>query len=152
MDRIIGFVGTGNMGQAMISKLVQSSAVGVDKVIASEIAQPLREVVREKYGIKVYESAVEVAKEADYIVLSVKPNVYEIVLKDIRDYVKDGATVISIGAGISSKFLKENVREGVKYLKVMPNTPAMVGEGMSAVSVECDFTKEEMDDILGIFN
>src|SRR5699024_2371972 len=106
----------------------------------------------EKYNIYITSNNREIACKSDYLILAVKPNIYKIVLDEIRDYLKEGTTVIGIGAGVSSKFLKENLRKGAKYIKAMPNTPAIVEEGMSVLSPGDRFTQEELKEILEIFN
>lgn len=152
MDKIIGFIGCGNMAQAMMGSIIKANLIPAQNIIASEIVTPLREMVCSKLNIRTTTDNREVAKEADYLILAIKPNVYELVLNEIKDYVKEEGVIISIGAGISSSFLKKNLNEGTKFIKVMPNTPALVGEGMSAVAKTDIFSKEEFDEILSILN
>lgn len=152
MDKIIGFIGCGNMAQAMMGSIIKANLIPAQNIIASEIVTPLREMVCSKLNIRTTTDNREVAKEADYLILAIKPNVYELVLNEIKDYVKEEGVIISIGAGISSSFLKKNLNEGTKFVKVMPNTPALVGEGMSAVAKTDIFSKEEFDEILSILN
>lgn len=108
--------------------------------------------MEERFGIRTTASNIEVASEADYLILAVKPHIYKLVIEEVRDYIKKDAIVISIGAGISSRFLEENLNEGTKYVKTMPNTPAMVGEGMTAVCPPARLTEEELDGVLRILN
>lgn len=152
MDKVIGFIGCGNMAQAMMGSIIKSNLVPKENIIASDVVAPLRETVEKKYNIGTTTDNKDVAQKADYLILAVKPNVYEIVLKEIKDYIKETGVVIGIGAGISSNFLRKNLNEGTKYLKVMPNTPAMVGEGMTAIAKNDLFAKEELDEIMLIFN
>lgn len=152
MGKTIGFIGCGNMAQAMMGSIIKTEVVPAESIIASELIVPLREMVGEKFGIKTTEDNKEVAKEADYILLAIKPFVYEIVLNEIRDYIKEDAIVIGIGAGISSEFLRQHLNEDTKFIKAMPNTPAMVGEGMTALSPNDRLTQEDLDGILEIFN
>lgn len=152
MEKTIGFIGCGNMAQAMMGSIIKSEIVPASSIIASELIVALREMVGEKFGIKITADNKEVAKESDYLILAIKPFVYEIVLSEIKDYIKEGCVVIGIGAGISSDFLRQNVNEDTKYLKVMPNTPAMVGEGMTAISPNERLNQEDIDEILEIFN
>lgn len=140
------------MAQAMMGSIIKANLIPAQNIIASEIVTPLREMVCSKLNIRTTTDNREVAKEADYLILAIKPNVYELVLNEIKDYVKEEGVIISIGAGISSSFLKKNLNEGTKFVKVMPNTPALVGEGMSAVAKTDIFSKEEFDEILSILN
>jgi pyrroline-5-carboxylate reductase len=151
MDKTIGFIGSGNMGQAMINGLLKSGLVDKERIIASAKTEGTINEVSEKYGIKVYGDNKEVAKRADYLILAVKPYMHQGVLEEIRDKLKDGLIVMTVGAGISLEFLKRNLPEGTRYLKAMPNTPAMVGEGMTAISVDQEFGNVELEEILSIF-
>lgn len=152
MDKTIGFIGSGNMAQAMISSILSSDLIAKEQIIASEIIVPLREMVEKKYNIKTTGDNKEVVKIADFIILAIKPNVYHLVLNEVKDYIKEGAIVIGIGAGISLSFLKEHLNPSTKAIKAMPNTPAMVGEGMTALSMRDKFSEVEMDQVLSIFN
>ncbi|MCR3956147.1 MAG: pyrroline-5-carboxylate reductase [Gudongella sp.] len=151
MNKTIGFIGSGNMGQAMINGLLESGIVDKEMVIASAKTEGTINQVSERYGIKVYSDNNELAKRSDYLILAVKPYMHQDVLEDIKGNLKKGAIVITVGAGITLDFLKNNLPEGTRYLKAMPNTPAMVGEGMTAIAVDQEFENEEMEEILSIF-
>ena len=152
MDKTIGFIGSGNMGQAMINGLLKSGIVSNEKVVASEKMEKTIREVSEKFGIKVYEQNKDLAKISDYIILSIKPQFQLEVINDIKDYLKKDAIVITVGAGITLEFLKNNLPDGIRYVKTMPNTPAMVGEGMTAIAFDQEFSNEETQEILSIFN
>ena len=152
MDKIIGFIGCGNMAQAIMGSIIKAKLVPTENIIASDVIPSLREMVSEKHNIRTTMDNKEVVRAADYVILAIKPNVYELVLNEIKDYIKENGIILSIGAGISSSFLKKNLNEGTKYVKVMPNTPALVGEGMSAVAMTDMFSKEEFNEILSILN
>ncbi len=152
MDKTIGFIGSGNMAQAMISSIISSNLVPKEQIIASEIFAPIREMVAKKFNIRTTVDNKLVVKEADFIILAVKPNVYELVLDEIKDHIKEGAIIIGIGAGISLSFLKDHLNQDTKAIKAMPNTPAMVGAGMTALSMRDSFSEVEMGEILSIFN
>ena len=150
MQKTIGFIGCGNMAQAMIKSLVKSGKIPAENIIASNRRLPLKENIIKNLKIKVTNDNIEVANQSDYVILAVKPQIYEIVLDEIRNYIKKDGVVIGIGAGISSEFLEKSLNKGTKYLKAMPNTPALVGEGMTAISPGDRFTSEELDDIIEI--
>lgn len=152
MQKTIGFIGCGNMAQAMISSLIKSGKVPAGNIIASNRTLPLGESTIDELNISLTRDNIEVASKSDYIILSVKPQTYEFVLSEIKDHVKKDGVVIGIGAGISSNFLENNLNDGTKYLKAMPNTPAMVGEGVTAISPGNRFSEEELEDIIDIFN
>ncbi|NLC04272.1 MAG: pyrroline-5-carboxylate reductase [Tissierellia bacterium] len=152
MNKTIGFIGSGNMAQAMISSIIDSKLVPREQIIASEIFAPIREMVEKKFKILTTIDNIEVAKKADFIILAVKPNVYELILSEIKDHVKEEAIVIGIGAGISLPYLKSHLNPDTKVIRAMPNTPAMVGAGMTALSISDDYNEKQMQEILSIFN
>ena len=150
MNKVIGFIGSGNMAQAMIGSIINAKVVDKKNIIASQISKETKDKVEEKFYIRTTNNNVDVAKESDFIVLSVKPNIYEKVLYEVKDEIKDGAIVIGIGAGVSTEFLKNNLNEGTKYVRVMPNTPALVGEGMSAISNSNNLNEDELNKVVEI--
>lgn len=151
MKKTIGVIGCGNMSQAMMGGIIKAEIVTNENIIASELLTSLRKEVEKKLEINTTSDNKEVAKKADYLILAIKPNIYEIVLKEIKDHIKKDAIVISIGGGISSDFLKKNLNENTKYVRVMPNTPAMVGEAMSAISPNETVDQEDLEEVLRIF-
>lgn len=152
MDKIIGFIGCGNMAVAMISGIVESNLLDSKNILASAKTQATLDKVKEKYHIETTLNNKDVAKRADIIILAVKPNMYEEILNEVKDKLKEDAIIISIGGGISLDFLKNNLNEGAKYIKTMPNTPAMVGEGMSALSPGENMEEEDINLVKDIFN
>lgn len=152
MQKTIGFIGCGNMAQAIMGSIIKSKIVPRENIIASAPTLSSRKSVEGKYNIITTEDNKEVASKSDYLILAVKPSIYHIVLEEIKDYIRESAIVISIGAGISSKFLKDNLNEDTKFIKAMPNTPAMVGEGMTALSPNERLNEGDLDEILEIFN
>lgn len=148
LGKRIGFIGCGNMAQAMIESIIKSKTVLAENIIVS----PYREIVKEKFGINITEDNKEVASKSDYIILAVKPHIYKEVIHEIKDYIKEDGIIISIGAGISSNFLKENLNKNTKFIKTMPNTPVMVGEGMIGISLNSSLDQEDIDEVLEIFD
>lgn len=151
MERIIGFIGYGNMAKAMVSGLIKSGTFAKENIIASKRNISLEDRT-EKVKIYLTEDNKEVAEKADFIVLATKPNSYALILEEIGSYIKKDAIIISIGAGISSGFLRDNLPQGVKHIKTMPNTPAMVGEGMTAISINETLGKKDIENIEEIFS
>ncbi len=138
----IGIIGAGNMGYPMLKGAVK--VAGGENVLFTCMSES--DMERGKAAGAVYcENNVELATQADMVVLVIKPYVYETVLSEIKGKVKDGAIVVTVAAGITISYIKEALGGQIKVVRVMPNTPAMVGEGMSAVTFdECsDFTEAE---------
>lgn len=152
MDKIIGFIGCGNMASAMIGGIVTSKLVSADKVIASNPHEEKLNVLKEKYGINITTDNKETASKADILFLSVKPVMYAKVIEEIKDSVKDDVIIVVIAAGKSIDEVHNLFGKDVKIVRTMPNTPALVGEAMSAICPAENITDEELDNVKLIFN
>lgn len=151
MNKNIGFIGCGNMGQAIIGGLVKSNVVENKKILVSNPTMPELEKVKNQYEVLITTNNKDVAEFSDIIILAVKPNKHKEVIDEIKETVKKDAIIITIGAGISIEFLKESFNTENKFVKVMPNTPALVGEGMAAICHDGSLIKEEEIEVTSIF-
>ena len=125
----IGFIGCGNMATAMLKGILKSGEVEASDMIASAKSDKTREKIEKEL--------------ADVVFLAVKPQFLEGVLDEIRGSVKAGQIFISIAPGKTLQWLGERLGENTKVIRTMPNTPAMVGEGMTALCVNELITEEE---------
>ncbi|MBA3453440.1 MAG: pyrroline-5-carboxylate reductase [Deltaproteobacteria bacterium] len=130
----IGFIGAGNMAEALIRGLVRGGHIGADRVHASGPRRERLEELRTAYAIHVSTDNREVARTAGVVVLAVKPQILDKVLAEIGDQLKPGTLVISIAAGVDTEAIETAVAEGVRVVRAMPNTPALVGAGATAIS------------------
>ena len=152
MDKIVGFVGYGNMGYAMVDSIIREKVVPIENIIVSKKTISEEDIARNKNNIKITTDNIEVAKSADILVLAVKPNVFGKILKEIKNSIKKDAIVISIAAGITLSSIKGNFGESIKIVRAMPNTPALVGEGMTGYTLGSKLTDEELNWVEEIFN
>lgn len=152
MNKTIGFIGSGNMGGAMIGGIIKAQLIEQNNVWVSDINEASLARVKEEYGVQVTTDNTLLAKACDIIVLAVKPFLYPIVIKGIKDVVKKDVIIIVIAAGQSSDVVKELFGRDIKIVKTMPNTPALVGQGMAAIAPGKNVTKEETEEIVSIFN
>jgi pyrroline-5-carboxylate reductase len=129
---LLAIFGAGVMGETLLSGLIRAGRPASDLVV-TERRTDRAEELRGKYGVKVV-SNVEAAEVADTLVLVVKPQDMGALCDEIADHVRPGALVVSLAAGITTSFLEERLADGVPVVRVMPNTPALVDQGMSAVS------------------
>ena len=141
----LGFIGTGNMAGAIMGGVIKAGVFQADEIIGADLFAPGRERVREAYGIHVTDSNVEVVEKAEVIVLSVKPQYYEDVIKEIREYIRPEQIVITIAPGKTLAWLGERFGKEAKIVRTMPNTPAMVGEGMTAVCANANVAAEDLE-------
>ena len=146
----IGFIGCGNMATAMMSGMIANGIVDAKDIIGADVFAPSREKVQVALGIEITESNKEVVKQADVVVLSVKPQFYVDVIAEIKDDVKENQIVITIAPGKTLAWLEEQFGKAVKIVRTMPNTPAMVQEGMTAACPNSYITANEMDDVCNL--
>ena len=148
----LGFIGAGNMGGAIIGGVVSSGLVNAcDITVADRDAKKLNDL-RDKFDVNISLDNLD-CTDADVVFLCVKPNVIEYVIDELKSGVKNDTVFVSIAAGQSLEKLEGMFADPqVKIVRVMPNTPALVGEGMSAVCANENVTEEEMQTVLGIFN
>lgn len=151
MNRTIGFIGCGNMGKAMIGGIIKANIVKPVNIIVSDLNEKSLKDASDKYGIKTTTDNNEVAKISDILILSVKPNLYPIVIEAIKNVVKKDVIIVTIAAGKSINGTEAMFGRKIKVVRVMPNTPALVGEGMSALCPNDIVSKEELQEIKDIF-
>ncbi len=136
---MIGIIGTGNMGGALILGALKT--FGKENVVFYDTVQEKRQEISDKYEILACKDNTELVKMCNIIVLAVKPQVIFKVLDEIRPaFGSDIKTVISIAPGITIDALADALDHKAQIVRVMPNTPAMVFEGMSAIAFPDDFT------------
>lgn len=153
MEKIFGFIGSGNMGSAMIGGMLKNGVAKKENVYVGDLSEASLKKVKDEFGINVTTDNTEVAKKADILILSVKPHIYPIVINGIKDVVKDDVVIVAIAAGQGIARVKDLFgKDDLKVVKVMPNTPALVGEGMAALAPSKEVTKEETEAILDMFN
>jgi len=135
---IVAVLGAGVMGETLLSGLLRAGRP-VDRLVVSERRPERVAELREKYGVQVLDNAAAAAA-ADVVVLVVKPQDMTAVLDDVRDNLTPGTLVVSLAAGITTAFLEQRLPPGTPVVRVMPNTPALVDQGMAAISpgAHCD--------------
>lgn len=151
--RQIGFIGAGNMGSAIIRGVVQAGFMKPAQIMIWDTSRKrMEELAGELPGLQVAMSSMDLAHRCDMIILAVKPHLLQGVLDEIHP-VLGGKAIISIAAGWTVSMLANALRgTDATYLRVMPNTPAMIGEGMTAMCDDSNFSKEDFAFAKGIFD
>jgi pyrroline-5-carboxylate reductase len=144
---MIGFIGGGNMAEAMIKGMLQSN---IKDIIVSEPRAERRDYLTNTYKIKTTFDNKMTVKLSDIVILAVKPQNMEEVLDEIKESLTDDKLIISIAAGITLSYLNSKLNKS-KIIRVMPNTPALVQEGMSVLSMQECIHNKEMDVVRSIF-
>lgn len=140
----IGFIGLGNMAEAMIGGMLAKKMVAGADVSGSAKTEATILKMREKYGIRTTLDNGAVAGEADILFLAVKPQLFSEVLPEIRDDIREDALIVSIAAGKSIADIEAVLGRDKKIVRCMPNTPALVGEGCTGACRNENVTDEEM--------
>ncbi|MGB2538526.1 pyrroline-5-carboxylate reductase [Hafnia paralvei] len=152
VDKKIGFIGCGNMGKAILGGLVASKLVPAENITVYNRSAKSVEAISQEFGSRGANSADEVAKEADVLIVGVKPNMMAKILGEIRDALKPNAIIVSIAAGVTLETLEFALKDGQKVVRVMPNTPALVNAGMSSITPNKQVSEDESALIVEIFS
>ncbi len=147
----ISFIGGGNMAEAILSKALDTNIINKNDVTVCDVSKDRLEYITNKYHTNTTDDAIEAVKTADIVFLAVKPQYFNEAVENIYQMLENKA-VVSIMAGITINQLKYKFGELCRVLRVMPNTPAMVGEGMSMLCSETDLRKEELEYVKAVFN
>ena len=148
----LGFIGAGNMAKAMMGGVLKNGIFKPEEVIASDLYVPGLEAAKESLGIHITTDNKEVAKNSEVIVLAVKPQFYTDVINEISGLITDNHIIVTIAPGKTLEYLAETFGHPVKIVRTMPNTPALVGEGITGVCCNELVTKEELERVCNILN
>lgn len=146
----LGFIGTGNMASAIMGGVIKKGIVTPEDIIGADLYAPGRERVKDQFKIEVTADNKEAVRKADVIFLSVKPQFYEDVICGIKEEVRPEQIIITIAPGKTLAWLRDQFGKDVKLVRCMPNTPALVGEGMTAACPNEWISDEDLDRVKGI--
>jgi pyrroline-5-carboxylate reductase len=148
----IGFIGSGNMATALVKGLIESKVYKKDRLSASDKDATALNRLSEQFGIKSFSQNTELVRNCDIVVLSVKPQNMRDVLNEIKEEVRDDHLFISIAAGIPLRLIHSIIDRDIPLVRVMPNTPALIQKGISAISGGTWAEKKHMATARTIFN
>ncbi|QDY41154.1 pyrroline-5-carboxylate reductase [Candidatus Pantoea soli] len=151
LEKKIGFIGAGNMATAIISGLINSGQIAPANIWVYDRKTDTNQALAQQYGVTAAESAESLAHEVDILFGAVKPNVILKVLKDLAGQLKKEALVVSIAAGVTLDSLAAVLGHDRKIIRVMPNTPALVNEGMTSITPNVLVEQAEVDEVVQIF-
>ncbi len=152
MEQRIGLIGLGNMGNAILQGILSSKIVSGNQINIYDTHPEKGISLNQSFGINNLDSARNVAKESDMVIVAVKPNAIIDVLNDIQKELKKSTIVISIAAGVSIKMIAKYVGYEQKIIRVMPNTPALVNAAMCSITPNTEVTEEELATVQTLFN
>lgn len=147
----VGFLGAGNMGEAMIRGLLKAGVVPAEDIFATDVRLDRLQQLGKLYGIHTLSDNSLLVKRVDVVILAVKPQIIHSVLKEVAPAVAPKKLLISVAAGVPTAALRADLPKGVRLIRVMPNTPALVLEGMTAVAKADGLQKGDLETAEEIF-
>jgi pyrroline-5-carboxylate reductase len=148
----LGFIGCGNMGEAMVAGAIQSGYIESNKIIISTKTEKSGKRISEKYDVILGKDNADVAKRSKILILAVKPNMYKQIIDEIGDLIPSGTIVMGIAPSFTINKLKKLLgRDDLKIVRAMPNVPSMVGSGIAGISFDEKFSTEEKNEIINLF-
>jgi pyrroline-5-carboxylate reductase len=139
----IGFIGGGKMAEALAKGIINANLSSVDKIIASDVDEKRCQVLERGAGIKTTQVNRKISTNSDVIILAVKPNVIGIILKELKNDIMPKHLIVSIAAGIPLNFIESVLNEGCRVVRVMPNTPCLVGETAAGYALGKNATQDD---------
>ena len=151
MNKRIGFIGAGKMAQAMIAGILKSKTIIRENIMASAVSEKTIANIKQTYGVTTTTNNKDVAKFADILILAVKPDIHVHVIEDIRNMINQNVIIVTIAAGITLADIERAFGLQVKVVRTMPNTPSVVGEGMSVICPNNRLSEKEISEIELLF-
>ena len=148
----IGFIGSGKMAGAIIKGLLNTGFISSENVIATQSRQEGLDEKSEKLGIKIILDNKELVSKSDVIFIATKPSQVFGVLEDICEKITEEKLIISLAAGVKTEDIEKVLPLKTRVVRVMPNTPVLVGEGMSAVVAGKVATQEDLGYVSNLFS
>ena len=148
----VGLIGGGKMGSALAGGIVSGGLVPASQVVVADVDADRLQELSKTLGVGVTRDCRQAAKASRILILAVKPQTMSEVLSDLSGVVGKSHLVISIAAGIPIQFIEARLRKGVRVIRVMPNTPALVGEGMAALAAGSAATEADLAEARRIFD
>jgi pyrroline-5-carboxylate reductase len=151
MNHKIGFIGTGNMGSAMVKSLVKSGVIPPERIYINDVDIEKLKGLQHDTNVNILESNEKVIEFSDIIILAVKPNMIKAVLEPCRNKFNSDKILVSFAVGVPIKFYKGIIGQDKKIIRTMPNTPMMVGEGMTLISHDDCVSEHEIKVVKSLF-
>lgn len=151
-DKKIALIGSGNMGEALISGLISNETTQPKNITCADLDQQKLDIIKKKYSVKITTDNVEAVEKADIIIYAVKPQVLEKVLRQTGSKLNMRKLVISVAAGVPMAAIESCMKKELRLIRVMPNIAAFVKQSATAISTGKHATRKDIDTALEIFN
>jgi len=147
----LGIIGAGNMASSIIKGVIKDKLYNPNQILVYDVLAHQLDKIAHETSISTAMNNIELLEKCSTVIIAVKPNAYSVLLDEIVDAITPHHILISIAAGVATDYIKKRIRNKCRVIRVMPNTPAMVGEGMSAICKNHEFEEEEIRKIKSIF-
>jgi len=151
-DKTVGFIGSGNMGEALISGLLGSQQSKPQQIICSDVRADRLEELHERFGIHTTQDNHEVIKRSQIVIYAVKPQIIADVLKETADDLNMDKVIISIAAGVPLAAIEALIKKDLRLIRAMPNVCVAVKEGATAIAAGAHCKREDIDLAMAIFS
>lgn len=151
-DKELGLIGVGNMGTALLKGVLSSNTIDKEKIIIYDVREEVIKNRLQEFNVKAVSSSTELAKQVKFIIIAVKPQNIDSVLEEIGPQLSEEQILISIAAGVTLDYIKKFISKNIGLVRVMPNTPALVGEGASAIAYNKNVSENDLKYVKKVFN
>lgn len=151
-DKELGLIGVGNMGTALLKGVLSSNTIDKEKTIIYDTREEVIKKSIQEFDVKAVSSNTELVQQVKFIIIAVKPQDIDSVLEEIGPKLSEDQILISIAAGVTLDYIKKFISKNIGLIRVMPNTPALVGEGVSAIAHNKKITENDLKYVKKIFN
>jgi len=151
-DKKIAIIGTGNMGEALVSGLLGSKSSKANNIICTDARQSILDAIKSKYKVRTTTHNLKAVADADIVIFAVKPQIMATVLIETAPKLDMSKLVISIAAGVPLAAMETCIQKDLRLIRVMPNIAASVKEAASAIAAGAHATKEDIELAMEIFS
>jgi pyrroline-5-carboxylate reductase len=151
-NKKICILGTGNMGEALVSGLISSASSKPENIICTDVREAKLKGIKEKYGVQTKPNNPEAVKDSDIVIYAVKPQIMAAVLKETAPKLDMSKLIISIAAGVPMEAIEAFLNKKLRLIRVMPNIAAAVKEAATAIAAGKNATEEDIKQAMTIFN
>ncbi|AOH53656.1 pyrroline-5-carboxylate reductase [Peribacillus muralis] len=152
MNKRIGFIGCGKMGEAILEGILLAEVISPDRIMVSTASMGSMTKITTKHKVKGTIDNAEVAAFADILFLGIQPAMHKQVLEEVKDHMKGSTVIITMAAGINISLIENSFERKVKVVRTMPNTPSLVGEGLTAISLNDEITDDDIAAVTALLN
>ncbi|MEM2094933.1 MAG: pyrroline-5-carboxylate reductase [Candidatus Bathyarchaeia archaeon] len=151
LEKKVGIIGCGKMGEAIVAGLIRTNMVDKENVLVSDVVQDARERVEKRYGVRSTSSNHQVTAESDIVILCVQPGNIAQVLESIAGLL-DSKLLISVAAGVTTEYIERILGRKQDVVRAMPNIACTIGEGMTVLSPAKDTSMARLSEAVTVFS